>query len=50
MNKIYGGKSYWNTQISNTMYSSVFNYYTQEAIDEFYEQIKKNIFYNGNYK
>lgn len=38
-NKVFGGKSYWSAQISRTMYSSVFSYFTRDAFDDFYKQI-----------
>ena len=43
MNKIYGGKSYWNTKISKTMFYNVFYYFVRNTVDDFYKQIKKFI-------
>lgn len=43
LDKIFGGKSYWSAQISRTMYSNVFSYFTRKAFDDFYELIKKKL-------
>jgi hypothetical protein len=40
MNKIFGGKSYFSTKISGTMYYSVFYFFIRKTFDEFFEQNK----------